>query len=789
MSAMEFGVAFALYNNFSAEAERIKASMQGLEGETAKTFQNITKSMDMMAMGAGLLTAGGGILAGLFKASEVRAEFQAYETQFETLLGSADKASEMMKRVKQDAKDNPIFGTESLVAANAAILATGRMTEDASRSMVNNIANVLAGAGKGDSELIRMSANLNGIVGTGKATMQDMNQFVMAGVPIWKLMEDATGKTKAELQQTGVSAEELAEALAHASAEGGMFYKATERAALTTKGLKAAVEDGIVLALVSLGAAIEPITRVLYQMAGILLDIVEAFLNSPLGKVIVNIVAAMAGLAVVLGVILILKGGLKFSLISLTRAFSEDTRATLMNAIAKHGYAGGLKAVAAATWKTIAPTMILLAKFLLIAAVGYAVWKMIDSGSAKLQFLGTTIGVLSSLFLGWASVVVVVGMWLYKGFQIWNDGMDEALSSKGGVDAYVESLSDLQRAFASVFGVLAAVSEIWSSWNGETYEISEETAQKLEALGLTDFVHNLAAGIATFQEFFKGLWDGLTSSAEDAWYGKIKPVFDAIWEDGLKPIWESIKKSFLPIWNKLFGDDGMSGTDGAKDAGLSFGTILGLVFHGLGKVLEFLYPILIVVFQFIADYIIPILAFWVNLIVDLIGFIWEIAKVVWKVIKWVVGIFFSLLEWLWEKAESFREAGAKLFGGLWDGLKDVWASIKEWISEKVGWIADKISNAIKGAIGTISSIGKFFGIGDDEDDVGDGSPNPTPFGGKGGGAPIFNPITSKTPAFGRYFGGAGATNFSSNPTINVTLDGDMIASSIQTRQEMSKARS
>ena len=95
-NALQFGVAFALYNQFSAEAEKIKQSMQGLEGEAHSTFSNIEKSMNEMALGGAALAAGGGILKGLFKAADVRAQFQSYETQFETLLGSAEKASAMM---------------------------------------------------------------------------------------------------------------------------------------------------------------------------------------------------------------------------------------------------------------------------------------------------------------------------------------------------------------------------------------------------------------------------------------------------------------------------------------------------------------------------------------------------------------------------------------------------------------------------------------------------------------------------------------------------------------------
>lgn len=145
------GVAFVLEDYFSKAADDIQRSMDDLDGNTTRISNSISNSLKMMGVGAGLAAAGVGSLAIFKKGSDVRAEFQAYETRFETLLGSADRASKFFSQIKQDAKDNPIFGTESLTSANAALVATGRVAEDQSRRIVNNLAEIMAGVGAGDA--------------------------------------------------------------------------------------------------------------------------------------------------------------------------------------------------------------------------------------------------------------------------------------------------------------------------------------------------------------------------------------------------------------------------------------------------------------------------------------------------------------------------------------------------------------------------------------------------------------------------------------------------------------
>lgn len=53
------------------------------------------------------------------------------------------------------------------------------------------------------------------------------------------------------------------------------------------------------------------------------------------------------------------------------------------------------------------------------------------------------------------------------------------------------------------------------------------------------------------------------------------------------------------------------------------------------------------------------------------------------------------------------DAGAKIIGVFWDGMKAVWAKLDEWLGGSLGWVADKIG-------GVADTIGGWFGFGPSE---------------------------------------------------------------------------
>lgn len=61
------------------------------------------------------------------------------------------------------------------------------------------------------------------------------------------------------------------------------------------------------------------------------------------------------------------------------------------------------------------------------------------------------------------------------------------------------------------------------------------------------------------------------------------------------------------------------------------------------------------------------------------------------------GFIDGILNFLGGLGQAFFNIGMSIFGFLWDGLVSVWNSISTWVSEKVGWLMDKLAFWRKGS--------------------------------------------------------------------------------------------
>ena len=60
------------------------------------------------------------------------------------------------------------------------------------------------------------------------------------------------------------------------------------------------------------------------------------------------------------------------------------------------------------------------------------------------------------------------------------------------------------------------------------------------------------------------------------------------------------------------------------------------------------------------------------------------------------GFINGILGFLGGLGQAFLNIGKSIFGALWDGLVSVWNSIQSWVSDKVGWLIDKLAFWRKG---------------------------------------------------------------------------------------------
>ena len=176
---------------------------------------------------------------------EFNAKMETYQTAFTTLLGSGEEAARVMEQIRKDAAATP-FDVDSLTQANQLLIAAGVSAGDA-RNDVLNLANAISATGGGSAELSRMAANMQQIKNVGKATAMDIRQFANAGINIYSLLADYTGKTVEEVSDLDVSYDMLAGALAHASEEGGRYAGAMEKQSQTFTGRISTLKDNALL--------------------------------------------------------------------------------------------------------------------------------------------------------------------------------------------------------------------------------------------------------------------------------------------------------------------------------------------------------------------------------------------------------------------------------------------------------------------------------------------------------------------------------------------------------------
>ena len=235
-----------------ATTTALKAANNGMEGFANSTDKASGKSL------AGAI-AQGTIMAGIFSklgsaalsaaegfissGIEYNAQIEKYTTGFTNMLGSAEAAQQVMSQIQEDAAKTP-FDVESLTKANQYLISAGENASYA-RDTVMALGDAVSATGGGNDELNRMSQNLQQIANTGKATTADIKQFAYAGIDVYGILADYTGKSTAEVQKMTISYDLLTQALQAASEEGGRYYNSMDTQSQTMNGRVSTLKDNV----------------------------------------------------------------------------------------------------------------------------------------------------------------------------------------------------------------------------------------------------------------------------------------------------------------------------------------------------------------------------------------------------------------------------------------------------------------------------------------------------------------------------------------------------------------
>ena len=209
--------------------------------EQTKSIATNAASAIGTAFKAAAAAAGAALTAVLTTGISYNAKMEQNTVALTTALGDEAAALEAIAQIQQDAASTP-FDVEGLTQANMLLISAGESAEDA-REVIMALGDAVSATGGSNDELSRMAANLQQIKNVGKATAADIKQFAMAGINIYGLLADYTGKTTAEVKNMEVSYELLTAALKHAASEGGRYFGSMADQSKTFSGQLATLKD------------------------------------------------------------------------------------------------------------------------------------------------------------------------------------------------------------------------------------------------------------------------------------------------------------------------------------------------------------------------------------------------------------------------------------------------------------------------------------------------------------------------------------------------------------------
>ena len=247
---------------------------------------DVTKQIEQAMSNVGKKLLGGySIKEFLSNMVRVRGEFQAVDTAIQTLLGSKEKADELMSQVREYAKISPLEFSD-VTQATQMMLGFNIEAEKVPRYL-----QVIGDVSMGDTQRFNsLTLAFSQMSAAGKLMGQDFNQMVGQGFNPLQFMTEKTGKSMAQLKEEmskgAISAEMVQQALIDATSAGGKFYQMSENASKTINGQLSMMQDAMDTAFNELGQKSEGVIIKGIQTTTSLIENYET-----IGKVLAGLVA------------------------------------------------------------------------------------------------------------------------------------------------------------------------------------------------------------------------------------------------------------------------------------------------------------------------------------------------------------------------------------------------------------------------------------------------------------------------------------------------------------------
>ena len=228
-------------------ADSVKIRIDGDDSGYKKALDNIGRmtkaSMADVKAGIDLATAALQKLSSVAgKGIDYNATLESLKTSFEVMTGSADKAVEVVERLRVMGAETPFEMTD--LAGTVQMLMQYGFAADEAIDRMSMLGDVAQGNKDAMTSIAMGYAQMSS---AGKVNLQDIKQMINGGFNPLQEISERTGESMASLydriSKGKMSVDEITDSMRYATSEGGRFFQSMEKQSQTLSGQLSTLKD------------------------------------------------------------------------------------------------------------------------------------------------------------------------------------------------------------------------------------------------------------------------------------------------------------------------------------------------------------------------------------------------------------------------------------------------------------------------------------------------------------------------------------------------------------------
>lgn len=188
------------------------------------------------------VAAGSAAVAGATLGVKYNAQMETYQTSFEVMTGSAEKAQQTVSALQKMGAATPFEMTD--LAETTQLLMNYGFTADDAMSRMSMLGDISQGNA---DKMNRIAMAYGQMSSAGKVSLEDVKQMIEAGFNPLQEISQSTGESMASLYDRisdgKISVDEITASMKRSTSQGGKYFKSMEKQSKTFSGQLSTMQD------------------------------------------------------------------------------------------------------------------------------------------------------------------------------------------------------------------------------------------------------------------------------------------------------------------------------------------------------------------------------------------------------------------------------------------------------------------------------------------------------------------------------------------------------------------